>query len=184
MNRTARYRQSYCSARGAQAQRGATLVVVLILLLVMTLLGLASLRGTLLEERMTSNLLDRSLAFQVAEAGLREAEARLNATPAFPTAAGTCNNTGLCSAPVATSSERWLDTGFNGWLAATSVDSKVDPPQYFIESMGLGVNWPKCDALPKNKRSPQCQTPRFRVTSRSAQDGRASVILQAMFSGK
>ena len=38
--------------RSPLRQRGATLVVVLVLLLVMTLLGLASLRGTLLEERI------------------------------------------------------------------------------------------------------------------------------------
>src|SRR5690606_30502218 len=55
-------------------QRGASLVVVLILLLVMTLLGLAVLRGTLLEERMSANMFDRSLAFQQAESALREAE--------------------------------------------------------------------------------------------------------------
>ena len=37
-------------------QRGVALIVVLILLLIMTLLGLASLRGTIMEERMSSNL--------------------------------------------------------------------------------------------------------------------------------
>ena len=56
-------------------QRGASLVVVLILLLVMTLLGLAVLRGTLLEERMSANLLDRSQNFQAAEAALTIIEA-------------------------------------------------------------------------------------------------------------
>jgi len=58
-------------------QRGASLVVVLILLLVMTLLGLAVLRGTLLEERMSANMYDRSLAFQQAESALREAEEKV-----------------------------------------------------------------------------------------------------------
>jgi len=57
-----------------QRQRGASLIVVLVLLLVMTLLGLAVLRGTLLEERMSANMFDRSLAFQQAESALREAE--------------------------------------------------------------------------------------------------------------
>src|SRR5690606_40260651 len=58
-------------------QQGASLVVVLILLLVMTLLGLAVLRGTLLEERMSANMYDRSLAFQQAESALREAEEKV-----------------------------------------------------------------------------------------------------------
>ena len=52
-------------------QRGASLVVVLILLLVMTLLGLAVLRTTLLDERMSANLRDRSLALQALVASLR-----------------------------------------------------------------------------------------------------------------
>ena len=55
-------------------QRGVALVVVLILLLVATLLALANVRNTLLEERMGASVLDRSLAFQAAEAALREGE--------------------------------------------------------------------------------------------------------------
>lgn len=164
-----------------RAQRGATLVVVLILLLVMTLLGLASLRGTVLEERMSANLLDRSLGFQVAESALREAEGRLEAAPTFP---GAGCNAGICATPDPAATERWLDSGFTGWVNAAAVDSKVNAPQYFIENMGMGVNWPKCDALPPNKRSPLCLTPRYRITSRSSQDGRATVILQAMYAGK
>ena len=76
---------------GAPCQeRGAALIVVLILLLVMTLLGLASLRGTLMEERMSANMYDRSIGFQAAEAALREAETRLlqpGTLAAFPTLA-------------------------------------------------------------------------------------------------
>lgn len=166
--------------RSSARQEGATLVVVLILLLLMTLLGLASLRGTILEERMTANLLDRGLAFQVAEAGLREAEAALDPQPTFP---GTGCVNGLCGTPDPAATERWLDPGMV-WRPGTVVDSNMAAPEFFIENMGLGVNWPKCDALPENKRSPQCETPRFRVTSRSVQDGRASVILQAMYAGK
>ena len=173
-------RRSASFSRSSARQRGATLVVVLILLLLMTLLGLASLRGTVLEERMTANLLDRGMAFQVAEAGLREAEALMDPQPTFP---GTGCVNGLCGTPDPAATERWLEaTG--PWRTGTVVETSMDPPQFFIENMGLGVNWPKCDALPENKRSPQCETPRFRVTSRSAQDGRASVILQGMYAGK
>src|SRR3546814_3712859 len=55
-------------------QRGASLIVVLILLLVVTLLGLAALRTTILQERMSANLFDRSLSFQAAETALREGQ--------------------------------------------------------------------------------------------------------------
>lgn len=162
-------------------RRGATLVVVLILLLVMTLLGLASLRGTMLEERMTSNLLDRSLGFQVAEAGLREAEASLDPNPTFPTA-GCVVATGLCATPVASDPERWLDSGFNDWHPGTAADANTDPPRYIIENMGEGPNWRDCDRL--SPIHPLCLTPRYRVTSRSQQAGRASVTLQTIYAGK
>lgn len=62
------------SAIHARRQQGATLVIVLILLLMATILGLASMRGTLLDERMSANLYDRSLAFQSTERALRQAE--------------------------------------------------------------------------------------------------------------
>jgi type IV pilus assembly protein PilX len=161
-------------------QGGATLVVVLILLLVMTLLGLASLRSTVLEERMTSNLLDRSLGFQVAEAGLREAEAALSPNPAFP-AAG-CNPQGLCARPDPTAVERWLDPGFNAWRTASVFDAATAAPQYIVEDMGEGPNWRDCDRL--SPIHPLCLTPRYRVTVRSETDGRASVLLQTVYAGK
>lgn len=62
-----------------RSQSGASLIVVLILLVVMTILGLAVMRTTLLEERMSANMYDRSLAFQQAESALREAEAAVRA---------------------------------------------------------------------------------------------------------
>lgn len=160
--------------------RGATLVVVLILLLVMTLLGLASLRSTMLEERMTSNLLDRSLGFQVAEAGLREAEAALDPLPAFPGAG--CNANGMCARPDPSALERWSDPGFAGWRVGTAADANTDPPQYFVEEMGRGPNWRDCQK--KKPIHPLCMTTRYRVTSRSQQAGRASVMLQTVFAGK
>lgn len=59
---------------GARRERGAAMVVALIMLVVLTVLGTATARMTLLEERMTGNTQDRRVAFQAAEAGLREGE--------------------------------------------------------------------------------------------------------------
>lgn len=50
------------------------MVIALVMLLVLTLLATASARMTLLEERMTGNTQDRNVAFQVAEAALRQGE--------------------------------------------------------------------------------------------------------------
>ncbi|MFA5940630.1 MAG: PilX N-terminal domain-containing pilus assembly protein [Sinimarinibacterium sp.] len=66
-------------------QKGVVLVVGLILLLVLTLLSVGAMRSAVLEERMTNNTQDLQIAFQFAEAALREAEAllQLPALPAF-----------------------------------------------------------------------------------------------------
>ena len=58
-------------------QTGAILVVSLLLLLVLTMLGLTAMQMTRMEERMSGNTRDRDIAFQGAEAGLREGEAQL-----------------------------------------------------------------------------------------------------------
>ncbi len=52
-------------------QAGISLLVVLILLLVTSVLGIAVLRSSALQERMSGNMYDRSLAMQAAEVGLR-----------------------------------------------------------------------------------------------------------------
>lgn len=54
------------------SQRGAVLIVALLLLTIMTLIGITAMNRTVLEERMAGNLSDRNLAFQAAESGLRD----------------------------------------------------------------------------------------------------------------
>lgn len=58
-----------------QHQKGAILVLALILLLVMSLVGVSANRDVILQERMAGNELDNNIALQAAEAVLREAEA-------------------------------------------------------------------------------------------------------------
>lgn len=164
-------------------QQGVALVVVLILLLIVTLLGLASLRGTLLEERMSANLFDRSLSFQAVEAALREAEGLVNKEnpqAGFPASGCTA---GLCAKPVVTSgaTPRWLDSSFTGWqqVATWNPGSLTAKPDYFIEFMGLAPGWVGCNRL--RPRNPQCMKPRFRITARSVATGRAQVMLQSTY---
>lgn len=168
--------------RGHRAQRGAALVISLVLLVIMTVLALAMLRTTLLDERMSGGLYDRGLAFQAAEAALREAEAVIApGTATFP--ASGCSN-GMCmpidraSAPDAP--DRWLDPAFNGWVTAAALgDGRSVRPEYFVEQMGPAPNWPGCDQEVPMHAS--CMTPRFRITARSAAAGRSSVILQSNY---
>ena len=61
------------------AQRGAALIVSLILLVVVTLMGLSGMQNTALQERMSGNMYDRSIAMQAAEAALSAADEALRA---------------------------------------------------------------------------------------------------------
>lgn len=63
-----------------QRQRGIILLVSLILLLILTVMGLASMGGSLLEARMTGHYRDQELAIQSAEAALREGERAIQAS--------------------------------------------------------------------------------------------------------
>jgi type IV pilus assembly protein PilX len=57
-----------------QQQRGAVLIVGLIILVVLTLLGVQGMRTNLVQERMASNMRERNVAFQAAETALRVGE--------------------------------------------------------------------------------------------------------------
>lgn len=60
--------------RHARRQRGAALLTGLIFMVILTLLGITAARMAGLEERMSGNMRDRSLAMQAAEMALRDAE--------------------------------------------------------------------------------------------------------------
>jgi type IV pilus assembly protein PilX len=68
-------RQTRVRGQSVRVQRGVAIVVVLLLLLIVTLLGLAGIRGAMLQERMAANAYARAQAFQAAEGALRQAEA-------------------------------------------------------------------------------------------------------------
>lgn len=159
-------------SRPPRTQRGVSLVIVLILLLIMTLLGLAVLRSTLLEERMTANLTDRSLSFQAAEAALREAEALAATEPGIDCDAG------VCPTPVA-GEERWRQPDGAWWVNASSVDTRATPTSYFIEYMGEAPTWPGCDRLAPVHA--QCLRPTYRITAQSSEANRAQVVLQTNY---
>ena len=76
--------QSPVSIRGSRSQRGAVLVVSLIVLLVLTILAVSMSQTARLQERMTGNMRDSDLAFQSAEAALRGAESKINSYDTNP----------------------------------------------------------------------------------------------------
>lgn len=69
----------------APAQSGVTLIVALVFLLIITVLGISSMRGVALESRITGNLKQERILEEAAEAGLRIGElsiTKLNGTVA------------------------------------------------------------------------------------------------------
>lgn len=63
----------------ANTQRGAVLMISLMILLIMTVIGIAAMSSTTMEEKMAANSQQRQQAFQAAETALRSAEDWLTA---------------------------------------------------------------------------------------------------------
>lgn len=57
-----------------RAERGASLIVALVMLTLISLLAVGGMQGSILQERMASNAQDGAISFQASEAGLRQAE--------------------------------------------------------------------------------------------------------------
>ena len=154
------------------------LITGLIFMVVLTLLALAAMRTTTLEERMSGNARDRDLAFQSAEAALRAGEQVVQGAtlPAF--ALGT-PLTPLIDAATLTS--YWQNT--HPW-ATQSVAISWQPagtsaaPQYVVEEIpappGGGGGSLAFSALNENGV--------YRVTARGVgSSANAVVILQAVY---
>ena len=162
-------------------QTGVALMVVLILLVLMTLLALVSLRGTLMQERMSSSQYDRSLAFQSAEAALREGESIAADKPAAP--ASGCS-AGVCATPVATDTPRWLDANWNTMSVAASdadLGTLAIPARYIVEYMGQFAG-KTCTTSGDVSETVCADTERiYRGTARSSAANRADVTLQTNY---
>lgn len=73
-------------------QHGATLAIVLIFLVLVTLIGVTAMTTTTLEEKMAGNLKEQNLAFQAAEAALRDAKLDITGTDIMGAVSATKRN--------------------------------------------------------------------------------------------
>ncbi len=124
------------SLTSIRSQSGVALVVSLLLLLIVTLIGVSGMQTTVLEEKMAGNFKDKNIAFQAAEAALREAEAdaaTLNGHTGMTSdcSGGLCYN-GTNGTPLA-DMEAYIKNGSG--KSATSVISSLPPPQYLIDGI-------------------------------------------------
>lgn len=125
--------QSFPVSRHCQS--GIALITGLIFMVVLTLLALAAMRTTTLEERMSGNTRDRDMALQSAEAALRAGEQVVTGAtlPAFAT--GTALTPRIASGTLSTywqSTHPWATQSVSTWQPAGTNAA----PQYVIEEMG------------------------------------------------
>lgn len=174
-------------------QKGAVLIVALVVLLLLTILGVALLESSVVEERMAGNYLDRNQVFQSAEFGLREAESYIARLTEAPIAAAG----GLVkplSEPSTTAGTWWMDpadtwvsawwaTRTDGWWltngtpTATSVDMSgtLNNPRYVIEEYDE-----VCDVA-SDANVTDCVFV-FRITTIAWGGRNTSVMLQSLYS--
>lgn len=123
-------------------QSGIALVVGLLLLVVVTLVGLAAMRGTITQHLMAANFYDRQTAMQDAEAGLRVAQWTLQNAPGTITLVRDCSVSGAnCTGDPFTDPNlpaNAIQTVAAGAGAGQFTPSGVaaGQPEYVVENMG------------------------------------------------
>lgn len=135
-------------------QGGASLIIGLLVLVILTFLGLAAMQTSVIQERMVGNLQDHTLAREAAEAALRNAEEeifrgdRISGATGFAT---DCNPSsaslkGLClpasSGDPIWEAIDWSDAAspapyivYGGVVTATAWPNVATQPRYIVEVM-------------------------------------------------
>ena len=196
------------STRLRRRQQGVALIVALILLVVITVIGLAAIRTSTLQEKMAGNTFDRAQAFQVAEATMQLASATILPPAAAPNPATyqanaytNCANNPCLDNPandpnVPASAWTLPPTATNAAAGAGNIVTLYgNNPSYIIQYMGAcsvdgGGNFQFTNDENNQggggslKATGQC----YRITARSSTPGngappqdRAQVTLQAIF---
>ena len=157
------------------AQTGAALVVSLIILLVMTVIGVSAMKTTVLEEKMAANARQRQIAFQAAEAALRDAEdwIQTNISSISDLSSFDGNTSNLYSQTISveggiyakatpafdtTNPSDWLS---NGKTIGTTLTSVSVQPRYIIEYLGRAGE----PALEISTTQPDSRPHAFQITA-------------------
>ncbi len=165
-------------ARGRQ--EGAVLVFGLILLLVLTLLGVSTMKGSIFDEKMAGNARNGNYAFQASESALREGELWLRdrTVEPLPTATG---SSGLWQLNAPGAGDWWANGGGPWGTAAPAVRtfaglSNVQAqPQVIIEYSKFVKD--NLDEMPPPGKN------YYRVTSKATGGTDTAIVqLQTMYS--
>lgn len=179
-----------------QRQRGISLLVVLILLLVMSVLGIAVLRSSGMQERMSANMVDRNEAVQAAEAGLLQAQtvvrdevtglgAMWDGSKDFTAVRGskTCATNGYCDrSDPAVYPAKWETAPTDLPSGLWTVMSSGARYGYTIEYLGKAKGESSdVQGVCNTSSAPRylCERPMFRITSYGRGRGLAQAVMQA-----
>ena len=155
-------------------QHGATLIVCMIILIVITFLGVGSIQDTTMEEKMAGNMKNKNMAFQAGESALRFAEDYLNTTSILPDFDGTTLGLidqipGNTSTPDSWSDSQWTASG--AVYSATTLGVAGDA-RYVIEKLD------SIAAKPDKEAGQAMDTDEFyRITARAVGGTSTSVVI-------
>jgi len=147
-------------------QRGAALLVTMVILILVTLLGITAMKTAVLQEKMSGGHADKNLAFQAAEQALRDAELHITVglSSASSFAAGCA--AGLCLAPEdgsqAADAVDWDSDdvlAYGDGTGATALGNVAKQPRYIIEMM------PRMPAPPGESLSVKSKGTAYRITA-------------------
>ena len=125
--------------RSIKQQQGAVLIVGLIMLLLLTVIGMSSIRGSDLQERMAGNARDHNLAFQATEAAVRSAENYLSRASIAPynNGAGYYRDLTETTPPPLWTVTKWDAESVS--LADKSLAGISEQPKYAIEQLEVTI---------------------------------------------
>lgn len=167
-------------------ERGAVLIIALIMLLILTVLGVAVMESSVIEERMAGNAIDRNRAFQAAETALRMGEQQIANLVQQPIAVnGPSNASPSVLGSVIVGSPSWWSAGAvnDAWWLANGRDSALgwaaantvrNDPRYVIEEYDT-----VCDGAVTPTLS-ECKIV-YRVTAFAWGARNSTVILQSLY---
>jgi len=192
------------TSRACRPERGAALIVAMLFLVILAMLGIASISGTTQEEKMAGNSRNMNIALQAAEAAMRDAEQDLLYTGAStspqrkldvtsfatvcPNNSATTTLVGLCSQQQTTPP---CSNATNGSAPTTNLDPTLNPLRsafYGQFTNGGAAPLQGVSQQPRYMIELLCATPPtagnrwFRITAIGyGQNPNTSVILQSVY---
>ena len=180
-------------------QCGISLITTLLFMVAALLLGVSVMGINVMQERMVGNSRDRDLAFQAAEAALRDAEFDIQTNIDSGVAFSDSCTEGLCTAPSQRSGNGvlralpveqqrgfdWADAArtrsYGEFTAGVPFPNVLAQPAYVIEKLGE-MALPPGDCSISLPIDPECKRWAYRITAR-ATGARAEtvVLLQSIY---